>query len=153
MYTTMKKILFLVLLGLMMSFKINNTGGTSIAIIVNKENPITTLTAADVKLYWLRKIKKRWPELNKNIRPADFKSSNGAQQAFYGTVLKMSAADVQTYFTQKQYESAEKPADKLASNEGMIEFVSTEPGAIGYIDAAALTADMKSKVKVVLVVN
>lgn len=145
----------MVLLGLLMSFKINDTHKTagSIAIIVNKENPNAALTLADVKLYWLRKIKKRWPGIEKNIKPVDFKTSNAAQQAFYGTVLKMSAADVQTYFTERQYESAEKPADKVASNDAMIEFVSTEPGAIGYIDAAALTADMKSKVKVVLVVN
>jgi len=149
----MKKIILIVLVGLLMSFKINSNSGTSIAIIVNKENPVASLTAGDVKLYWLRKIKKRWPEINKNIRPADFKSSNGAQQTFYGTVLKMSGSDVQTYFTQKQYESAEKPADKLSSNEAMVEFVSAEAGAIGYIDESALTPDMKSKVKVVLVVN
>lgn len=149
----MRKILLIILVGCLMSFKINSISGTSIAIIVNKDNPVTALTAAEVKLYWLRKTKKRWPEINKNIRPADFKSKNGAQDAFYGTVLKMSLSDVETYFIQKAYESADKPQDKLTSNDAMVNFVANEPGAIGYIDAASLSADDKSKVKVVLVVN
>ena len=149
----MKKILLVVLVGLLMSFKMHNSSGTSIAIIINKDNPVSALTAAEVKLYWLRKIKKRWPEINKNIKPADFKGKTGAQETFYGTVLKMTGSDVDTYFTQKQYESAEKPQDKLTSNAAMIDFVAGEPGAIGYIEAATLSADDKTKVKVVLIVN
>ena len=137
----------------MMSFKTNNTTGANIAIIVNKDNPVATLTAGEAKLYWLRKIKKRWPEINKNIRPADYKTKNAAQETFYSTILKMSGSDVETYFTQKQYESAEKPQDKLASASAMVDFVAGEPGAIGYVDLASLSADDKSKVKVVFTSN
>jgi ABC-type phosphate transport system substrate-binding protein len=149
----MKKILLVVLLGMLMSFKMRSSGGTSIAIIINKDNPVSALTAGEVKLYWLRKIKKRWPEINKNIKPADFKARTAAQETFYGTVLKMTGSDVDTYFTQKQYESAEKPQDKLSSNAAMIDFIAGEPGAIGYIESSALSADDKAKVKVVLIVN
>ena len=149
----MKRILLLLFIGLLMSFKMNNTSGSSIAIIVNKDNPVATLSAGEVKLYWLRKIKKRWPEINKNIRPADYKSKNAAQETFYATILKMSASDVETYFTQKQYESAEKPQDKLASSSAMVDFVAGEPGAIGYVDASTLSADDKAKVKIVFTTN
>lgn len=149
----MKRILLLVLMGLMMSFKVYNADSTSIAIIVNKDNPVATLTAGEVKLYWLRKIKKRWPEINKNIRPADYKTKNAAQETFYASVLKMSASDVETYFTQKQYESAEKPQDKLTSSAAMVDFVAGEPGAIGYVDASTLSADDKNKIKIVFTVN
>lgn len=123
-----------------------------LAIIVNKENTIDKLTAGEVKLYWLRKIKKRWPDLNKNIKPVDRKTSNPEQDAFYAKVLGMSAADVETYFSQRQYESAEKPQDKLASDAAIIDFVAEEAGAIGFVNSASLTADAKSKVKVVLLV-
>jgi len=123
-----------------------------IAIIVNKENTVEKLTAGEVKLYWLRKIKKRWPELNKNIKPVDRKTSNPEQDAFYAKVLGMSAADVETYFSQRQYESAEKPQDKLASDAAIIDFVAEEAGAIGFVNTASLTADAKSKVKIVLLV-
>ena len=126
---------------------------TEIAIIINKENTVEKLTSGEVKLYWLRKIKKRWPELNKNIKPADRKTKNPEQDAFYAKVLGMSATDVETYFNQKQYESAEKPQDKFASDAAMIDFVGEEAGAIGFVNTASLTPEVKAKVKVVLIVQ
>ena len=127
--------------------------GTEVAIIINKENPVEKLTAGEVKLYWLRKIKKRWPELNKNIKPVDRKTKNAEQDAFYSKVLGMSAADVETYFNAKQYESGEKPQDKFASDADIIDFVGEEAGAIGFVNVASLTPEAKAKVKVVLVVQ
>lgn len=125
---------------------------SEIAIIVNKENGVEKLSAGEVKLYWLRKIKKRWPDLNKNIKPVDRKSSSPEQDAFYSKVLGMSASDVETYFSQKQYESAEKPQDKFPSDAAIIDFVADEAGAIGFVSTSSLSADVKAKVKVVLVI-
>lgn len=127
--------------------------GNEIAVIINKENPVDKLSAGEVKLYWLRKIKKRWPELNKNIKPVDRKTKCAEQDAFYSKVLGMSASDVETYFSAKQYESGEKPQDKLASDAAIIDFVAEEAGAIGFVNAASLTPEAKAKVKVVLIVQ
>jgi ABC-type phosphate transport system substrate-binding protein len=124
-----------------------------IAIIVNKENTIEKLSVGEAKLYWLRKIKKRWPDLNKNIKPVDRKSGNAEQDAFYSKVLGMSAADVETYFSQRQYEAAEKPQDKFNSDAAIIDFVAEEAGAIGFVNTASLSAEAKAKVKVVLIVQ
>lgn len=149
----MKKIILLsALIALLASFT-NYSGGSGIAIIVNKDNTVSTLSESEVKLYWLRKIKKRWPEINKNIRPADYKAKNAAQTTFYSKVLELTAADVETYFTQKQYDSGEKPQDKLASESDMINFVANEIGAIGFVSAGSLTEADKAKVKVVCVIN
>lgn len=126
---------------------------SEIAVIVNNENPNDNLSAGEAKLYWLRKIKKRWPGINKNIKPVDRKSKCSEQDTFYETVLGMSASDVETYFTQKQYENAEKPQDKFTSDDSIIDFVADEPGAIGFVNVSSLTAAAKSKVKVVLVVK
>jgi hypothetical protein len=123
-----------------------------IAIIVNKENTVEKLTVGEVKLYWLRKIKKRWPELNKNIKPVDRKTTNPEQDAFYAKVLGMSAADVDTYFSQRQYEAAEKPQDKFATDAAVIDFVSEEAGAIGFVNTASLSAEAKAKIKIVLII-
>lgn len=124
-----------------------------ISVIVNKENTLSKLSAGEVKLYWLRKIKKRWPDMNKNIKPVDRKTSCSEQETFYTKVLGMSASDVETYFTQKQYESAEKPQDKFASDNAIIDFVAEEAGAIGFVNTASLSADAKAKVKVVLIIQ
>ncbi len=126
---------------------------SEIAIIVNKENPVGQLSAGEAKLYWLRKIKKRWPVVNKNIKPVDRKTSNADQDTFYSKVLGMSATDVETYFNEKQYESGEKPQDKFNSDEAIIDFVSQEVGAIGFVNVSSLTAEAKARVKIVLIIQ
>lgn len=150
----MKKIIFLLFVTVLLtSFKKYSGSGSDILIIVNKENTVGNLSASEVKLYWLRKIKKRWPEINKNIRPADYKSKNSAQTIFYSKVLGMSSTDVETYFTQKQYESAEKPQDKFSSESELINFVANEIGAIGFVSAGSLSASDREKVTVICTVS
>ncbi len=124
-----------------------------IAIIVNNDNPAEKLTAGEAKLYWLRKIKKRWPETNKNILPVDRKAKCAERDAFYAKILNMSADDVESYFSNRQYQNAEKPQDKFTSDSEIIEFVSKEIGAIGFVSQSALSGDAKSKVKVVLTIE
>lgn len=138
------------ILFLLLSFR---PEGVEISIIVNKDNPVTQLSAGEAKLYWLRKIKKRWPEINKNIKPVDRKSKSPEQETFYSKVLNMNATDVETYFSQKQYESAEKPQDKFPNDDAIISFVSEEQGAIGFVSSASLSASDKAKVKVVLTIQ
>lgn len=91
--------------------------------------------------------------MNKNIKPVDRKTSCAEQETFYSKVLGMSASDVETYFTQKQYESAEKPQDKFASDAAVIDFVAEEPGAIGFVNINSLTSEAKAKVKIVLTIQ
>ena len=124
-----------------------------IAVIINNDNPVEKLTAGEAKLYWLRKIKKRWPETNKNILPVDRKAKCAERDAFYAKVLNMNADDVESYFSNRQYQNAEKPQDKFASDSDIIEFVSKEVGAIGFVSQSALSGDAKSKVKVVLTIE
>ncbi|WP_317898027.1 hypothetical protein [Aurantibacillus circumpalustris] len=150
----MKKIILLVVTTIILSsFTKFMGGGNDLLIIVNKENSVTTLSESEVKLYWMRKIKKRWPDINKNIRPADYKSKTAAQTTFYSKVLGLTASDVETYFTQKQYDSAEKPQDKLTSDAEMVNFVANEVGAIGFINASSLSDADKTRVKVVCTVS
>ena len=125
----------------------------TIAVIVNNENTITALTVSEAKLYYLRKIKTRWPDINKNIRPVDHKASCAEQATFYSKVLGMSADEVETYFLTKQYQSAQKPQDKFSTDREIIEFVSQEIGAIGYVNINSLSVTDKTNVKVVLTVN
>ena len=40
-------------------------------IIINSENPSAALSLAQVKYTYMRKLTKRWKELNKNIVPVD----------------------------------------------------------------------------------
>lgn len=117
-------------------------------IIANKDNPITVLTASEVKLYYLRKIKKRWPGINKNIRPADRKKKCAERDSFY-SMLGMTDSQVEQYFMNKQLQNAERPPDKFSTEDELIDFVADEIGAIGYIKASSVTPEVLAKVKIV----
>ena len=143
----------IILFLLISSSSFNFIADGRIAVIVNNDNPAEKLTAGEAKLYWLRKIKKRWPETNKNILPVDRKAKCAERDAFYAKVLNMNADDVESYFSNRQYQNAEKPQDKFASDSEIIEFVSKEIGAIGFVSQSALSGDAKSKVKVVLTIE
>ncbi|MBI3220181.1 MAG: hypothetical protein HYZ44_11775 [Bacteroidetes bacterium] len=143
----------IILLLLISSSSFTSIADGRIAVIVNNDNPVEKLTAGEAKLYWLRKIKKRWPETNKNILPADRKAKCAERDAFYSKVLNMNADDVESYFSNRQYQNAEKPQDKFNSDSEIIEFVSKEIGGIGFVSLSALSGDAKSKVKVVLTIE
>jgi ABC-type phosphate transport system substrate-binding protein len=119
-----------------------------VCVIVNAENPLATLTASQVKLAYLRKINKRWKELNKNIVPVDRKSDTDSRKKFLKDVLQMSADEVSRYFTEREYQNAEAPPVKLASDDEVVSFVENNIGAIGFVPKSAIKSG--SKVKIVL---
>lgn len=121
----------------------------SIVIIVNNENPIGDMSKGQVKLYYLRKIKKRWPATNLGIKPVEIKGSNLAKSKFLSDILGMSATDVEQYFRQRQFANAEAPPATMGNEREVINFVKENPGAIAYVSLAAYDA-AKSEVKAVL---
>lgn len=123
-----------------------STGGY--ALIINKDNPIKSMTAGEAKMFFLRKLKSRWPVINKNIRPTTRKNKCQERDAFYAAILKMTDAEVDTYFSERQFQNAEKQPDKFNSDAEVIDFVSQEIGSIGFVNAKSIGSS--SSVKVVL---
>lgn len=118
-------------------------------VIVNNNNPVPTLTASQVKLYYLRRLKRLWPTTNKPIKPVDFDKGSKLKEQFYAEVLGMQSTEVVNYFKQRQYANSETPPEQLGSDEDVIRFVSENEGAIGYISMSAYQS-AKGKVKSIL---
>lgn len=150
----MKKILIITVsiavLAIFFSFKIN-TAEKALCIIVNSANPVASMTDSEAKLYYLRKVKKRWPEINKNIQPVDRASAGIERDVFYEKILKMNADNVEKYFSEKEYQNAEPNRKKVQNEAEMIQFVADNVGAIGFASKDA--ANGNSKVKIVLTIQ
>lgn len=115
-------------------------------VIVNKDNPAAAMTASQVKLTFLRKINKRWKELNKNIVPVDRKSDSETRKKFYKDILQMSSDEVTRFYTEREYQNAEAPPIKLTSDDEIIAYVEANVGAIAYVSKNAIQGDKKVKV-------
>jgi len=149
MKATLLRATICITLYLLVSFDMRNEAADEgIAIIVNKGNPVSALSASEVRLYYMRRIKKRWPVINKNIRPADLKKACEEREAFYA-LLGLSAIQVEQYFITKQLQNAERPPDKFSTEAEMIDFVAEEIGAIGYLKASSVTPEIMERVQVV----
>jgi ABC-type phosphate transport system substrate-binding protein len=121
---------------------------SELCVIVNAGNPVTSMTASQVKLTYLRKINRRWKELNKNIVPVDSKTGSELRSKFLKSTLQMTSDEMTRFFTEREYQNAEAPPVKLGGDDEIIAFVENNNGAIAYVSKNSIKAG--SKVKVVL---
>ena len=149
----MKKFIYLSILSLIFISVPNSTlkaQSEEVVVIVNANNSVENMSMAKVKLYFLRKTKRRWPENNKSIKPVDQHRTASIRLVFYNKVLKMSIEDVETYFVEKQISNAEKPPVIVDSDRKVINYVSEKEGGLGYVYKNSLSASDFKKIKIVI---
>ena len=115
-------------------------------VIVHPSNATNEMTISQAKLFYTRKIKRYWPN-NMPIRPVALKGKTGLQTSFYHKVLRMSQEEVEGYFKQRQFANAESAPVEVSSESEMVEYVSNNGGAIGFVSASVAEAN-KGKVKI-----
>src|SRR6185369_5985877 len=121
-----------------------------IAIIINASNPIDKLSTELIKNFWLRRFVKRWKESNTGILPVDRKNKCVERDIFYKYILGLEPEVVEAYFSARQYQNDDRPMQKFMNDADVINYVSNESGAIGYVNAASVGKN--SGVKVILTV-
>ena len=121
-----------------------------IAIILNDSNPVDKLNGELVKNYWLRRFVKRWKETNTGILPVDRKNKCIERDTFYKHILGLPSDDVEAYLSARQYQNGDSPIQKFMTDQEIINYVSQQPGAIGYVNASSVGKD--SGVKVILTI-
>jgi ABC-type phosphate transport system substrate-binding protein len=153
----MKKKLFFTFL-LLLTLNIFMIGGASVpagielAIIINNGNPTDKLDPAEVKDYWLKRgMKKKW-KTSTVVLPVDRKVKCPEKELFYSKILRLSVDDVESYFAAKQYQGAENPPEKLATDKEIIAYVSEHPGAIGFVNKSSISDDVKGGIKIACVI-
>jgi len=114
-----------------------------LAVIVNAANPSSTMDAKAVKAHYLRTLA-AWSSGEK-VRPVDHGEA-ALRAAFVSKVLGMSTTDLERYFLEKQYASADNPPTKAPDDASVIKLVKAFKGGIGFVSkeaAAAAGADVK----------
>lgn len=130
---TLYKNLWIFVIVLVATSVFNEAKGQELVVIVNNDNPVVEMRQIEAKLYYLRKIKKVWPEMDANIRPASLSPGVSIHEAFLKKVLKMSGPEVNAYFKQRQFANAEQVPPSFQSEQQMLDYVKETPGAIGYV--------------------
>lgn len=76
-------------------------------------------------------------------KPVDLKKDSPVRAAFSSDVVGRPVAAVETYWQQQIFAGKEVPPPAKASDDEVLAFVRSTPGAIGYVSASASTSGVK----------
>ena len=126
----------------------NAAAAEELAVIVNAANTTGALDAKTVKAHFLKTVSS-WSSGDR-VRPVDQTDATAKRAAFLGKVLGMSATELERYWLERQYASADTPPSKAPDDATVIRIVKTFKGAIGFVSKEAAE---REGAKVVLVVQ
>ena len=114
----------------------------SLAIIVNRTNPVENLSFADLRQYFLG-ARTRWPN-GRLVRIVMREPPQPERDAVLRLIYDMREQDFHTHFLRAKFtgEALEEPR-LLDTASRVINFVFLQPGAIGYVRAGEAAPSVK----------
>jgi ABC-type phosphate transport system substrate-binding protein len=110
-------------------------------VIVHPANPAAKLDKQFVADAFLKK-RTRWGD-DRAIQPVDLGQKTSARGAFSHDILGRDVVSVRRYWAQRVFSGRGVPPPELANDNEVVKFVATHSGAIGYVAASAVLADVK----------
>jgi ABC-type phosphate transport system substrate-binding protein len=107
-------------------------------LVVHPQVKGTQIPRASVAAIFLRQAP-RWPD-GSPVVPVDQSVKSTVRSIFSSRVLSQSLMDVQIYW-QRRMSAGLMPPPVKTSDEDVIAFVASTPGAIGYVSSAAAVPD------------
>jgi hypothetical protein len=119
----------------------------SFSVIVSSKSTLTRVTSEEVVRLYLGKTSKIQET---EMMPTDYKDHLEIAKAFHKQVLKKTPLQYQQYWASLIFTGkAKPPLASIEKSDEMIEYVSSNIHAIGYVN----TKNVSSKVRVVLVLE
>jgi ABC-type phosphate transport system substrate-binding protein len=100
-------------------------------VIVNKNNQLESLSAAKIKVIYLRKIS-RWP-WGAEIMPVDLSAKTALRTTFVESVLNISPHELDVYWIDQRVSRSLSPPTQVPSVKAAKALVAANPGAVAYI--------------------
>jgi ABC-type phosphate transport system substrate-binding protein len=110
-------------------------------IVVNSDNPITSLNKKQIKKIYTKKLTK-WDN-DKKIKPVDLQKNSDIRKSFSNSVLGKSVSAMRAFWQRQIFSGKGVPPPEKKNDDDVIEYVKNNPGAIGYVSANANTSDVK----------
>lgn len=104
-------------------------------VIVHPSNTLSTASRDFLQQAFFKRTT-RWDD-GAAIHPVDLPPNSKVRGAFSGRVLNRSVAAVRSYWQQRIFSGRELPPPELESDEAVIRYVASSPGAVGYISPHA----------------
>lgn len=112
-----------------------------VVVVVSAENPVESLKANEVADLFLGRSL-RFPN-GDTAMPVEQSEGSALQQEFYAQVLRRTAAQMKAHWSKLVFTGRGEPPRNVASDAAVLEMLAENPRAVGYIDAASLTPQVK----------
>lgn len=106
-------------------------GAQEFTVIVNAANPVASMPRDDVAKLFLKKTI-AW-ESGQAVSPVELPVAAKAREAFAHAVLNKSISQVKSYWQQQIFSGKDVPPPEKQSENDVVAFVRSNPGAIGYV--------------------
>ncbi|MCP4901304.1 MAG: hypothetical protein GY906_30410 [bacterium] len=115
-------------------------------VIVNSRNSVDSLSKDEISQIFLKKIK-QWSD-GSTMQPVDLNPDSPLREAFCQDVHGRSVASIRSYWQRMIFSGREVPAPEKATETEVVQFVASNPGAIGYVRASSQIAGPVKVLKV-----
>ncbi|MEJ2567042.1 MAG: phosphate ABC transporter substrate-binding protein [Gammaproteobacteria bacterium] len=112
-----------------------------ITVVVSAGNGMTSLTAHQVKLLFMKK-RRRFPDGNTAV-PIDQAENSAIYRKFANQVLRKDPAQLKAYWSVQVFSGTGSPPKQVHGDRAVKALVSGSPYAIGYIDSASVDDSVK----------
>jgi ABC-type phosphate transport system substrate-binding protein len=110
-------------------------------VVVNEARGMSSLPRAQVSAMLLKKVSE-WSD-GTPVAPVDQAAASAVRQKFSSRVHGKEAAAVKSYWQQQIFAGRGVPPVEMASDDQVLAYVRSHPGAIGYVSDAAATDGVK----------
>lgn len=107
---------------------------SSFVIIVNKGNPVKTLTIVELRRIFMKQSR-MWPHAEPMV-PVDWDGTSPVREMFSRQVLNRSVREMAEYWVQQSMTQGIAPPSTQRSARAVLRFVASVPGAISYVPIA-----------------
>lgn len=118
--------------------------GDGYRVVVNKSNPVSSLSKKDLSKLFLKKTRK-WGN-GKKVVPIDLPQTSPTRERFSKEVHNRSIQAVRSYWRLRAFTEGDSQPPELASETEVLEYVATDPVAIGYVSRGVDLAGFGVKV-------
>ena len=116
-------------------------GKAPYVVIVHPDNPAKSVSKKRVSRMLLKEISK-WDN-DVSAQPIDLDSKSPVRDEFSRDVHGRSVASIKNYWQRQIFSGDGVPPPEVPDDDAVIAFVSTHPGAIGYVSADARLEGVK----------
>ena len=112
-----------------------------VVLVAHPAVGVSEMNRKDVERIFLRRLS-TLPS-GERARPVDQTATSAARRDFCEQVLKRSSQDVDSYWNAQVFSGKAAPPPTVASDQAVVEYVRTNPGAVGYVSPGASTTGVK----------